>query len=82
MEEIKNKRIIRNNRTLIEITNRQIILLCLTMIYFMILYDFRLYNFLIYLIIMQDQKLILYTYFRSSTAWRVRIALNLKNIPH
>lgn len=82
MEEIKNKPIIRNNRTLIEIRNRQIILLCLTMIYFMILYDFRLYNFLIYLIIMQDQKLILYTYFRSSTAWRVRIALNLKNIPH
>ena len=82
MEEIKNKGIISNNRTLIEIRNRQIILLFLTMIYFMILYDFRLYNFLIYLIIMQDQKLILYTYFRSSTAWRVRIALNLKNIPH
>lgn len=25
-------------------------------------------------------KLVLYTYFRSSTAWRVRIALNLMNI--
>ncbi len=24
----------------------------------------------------------LYTYFRSSAAYRVRIALNLKNIPH
>ena len=28
------------------------------------------------------EKLVLYTYFRSSTAWRVRIVLNLKNIPH
>lgn len=27
-------------------------------------------------------KLILYSYFRSSTAWRVRIVLNLKKIPH
>lgn len=30
----------------------------------------------------EDKKLVLYSYFRSSTAWRVRIALNLKNIPH
>lgn len=28
------------------------------------------------------QDLVLYTYFRSSTSWRVRIALNYKNIPH
>lgn len=32
---------------------------------------------------MQDEKkLIVYSYFRSSTSWRVRIALNYKNIPH
>lgn len=30
----------------------------------------------------QSDKLVLYTYFRSSTAWRVRIVLNLKHIPH
>jgi maleylpyruvate isomerase len=29
-----------------------------------------------------SDKLVLFTYFRSSTAWRVRILLNLKNIPH
>jgi hypothetical protein len=28
------------------------------------------------------QKLVLYSYFRSSTSWRVRIALNHKQIPH
>lgn len=28
------------------------------------------------------QSLTLYSYWRSSCAWRVRIALNLKNIPH
>lgn len=27
-----------------------------------------------------EPKLVLYTYFRSSTAWRVRIALNLMHI--
>lgn len=31
---------------------------------------------------MQTDKLVLYTYFRSSTAWRVRIVLNLKGIPY
>lgn len=30
----------------------------------------------------QAGKLILYTYFRSSTCWRVRIVLNHKKIPH
>jgi glutathione S-transferase len=29
-----------------------------------------------------QDSLILYTYFRSSTAWRVRIVLNYKQIPH
>jgi hypothetical protein len=29
-----------------------------------------------------SDKLVLFTYFRSSTSWRVRIVLNLKQIPH
>lgn len=29
-----------------------------------------------------EKPYVLYSYFRSSTSWRVRIALNLKNIPY
>ena len=29
-----------------------------------------------------EKKLVLYSYFRSSTTWRVRIILNHKQIPH
>lgn len=31
---------------------------------------------------MSDPKFKLYSYFRSSASWRVRITLNLKNIPY
>ena len=31
---------------------------------------------------MEGKKLVLYSYFRSSTTWRVRIVLNHKQIPH
>ncbi|EGR26969.1 maleylacetoacetate isomerase, putative [Ichthyophthirius multifiliis] len=31
---------------------------------------------------MQNQNIVLYSYFRSSTSWRVRIALNLKKIQY
>lgn len=31
---------------------------------------------------MESNKPLLYTYFRSSTAWRVRIVLNLKGIDY
>jgi maleylacetoacetate isomerase len=30
----------------------------------------------------EEQEIVLYSYFRSSCSWRVRIALNLKKIPH
>lgn len=30
----------------------------------------------------QEEKVTLYSYYRSSCSWRVRIALNMKKIPH